>query len=135
MRSASTKKNGGRESNACRWHAGCNQKMGPRHVQRAARRAGGRAITIFLQRVSPVVQTGPSNRSVLAYRNLWNLAHRADYSGLRLANLTTLPHFSVSVAMNWPNSAGAVGNTVEPSSAYRPLITGSARAVLISRLS
>src|SRR5206468_3965325 len=39
------------------------------------------------------------------------------YSGLRFANFTTLPHFSVSAAMNLANSVGAVGNTVEPSSA------------------
>jgi hypothetical protein len=47
-------------------------------------------------------------------------------------NLTTLPHFSVSSAMNFPNSAGEVGNTVLPRSAKRALILGSARPALIS---
>src|SRR5271168_2808223 len=49
-----------------------------------------------------------------------------------LAPRTTLPHFSVSSAMNFPNSAGEVGNTVQPRSANRALITGSARRLFTS---
>jgi hypothetical protein len=52
-----------------------------------------------------------------------------------LAARTTLPHFSVSSPMNFPNSAGEVGNTVLPRSANRAFITGLASAALISLLS
>ena len=58
-----------------------------------------------------------------------------DYSGFAPENFTTLPHFSISAAMNLPKSAGAVGNTVEPRSAYRALTLASERAALIVRLS
>src|SRR5215468_430069 len=51
------------------------------------------------------------------------------------ANLTTLPHFSVSSAMNFPKSAGELGSAVAPKSANRAFILGSARAALISLLS
>src|SRR6516162_4458928 len=37
---------------------------------------------------------------------------RADHSGLMLANFTTLAHFSMSSAMNLPNSADEVANAV-----------------------
>src|ERR1700704_5678145 len=40
-----------------------------------------------------------------ADRDLWSVAD-SDYSGLMLANLTTLPHFSVSSARSLPNSEG-----------------------------
>src|SRR5215207_952728 len=36
----------------------------------------------------------------------WNCARHPDHSGLRPANLATLPHFSVSSPMSRPNSAG-----------------------------
>jgi hypothetical protein len=42
-----------------------------------------------------------------------------DHPGLMPANLTTLPHFSVSSAMNFPNSLGEPGSTVPPRSARR----------------
>ena len=51
------------------------------------------------------------------------------------ANLTTLPHLSVSSAMNFPNSRAVVGNAVLPRSANRAFITGLASAALISLLS
>jgi hypothetical protein len=51
-----------------------------------------------------------------------------------LAARTTLAHFSVSSPMNFPNSAGEVGNTVLPRSANRAFITGLASAALISLL-
>src|SRR6478736_10237923 len=44
-----------------------------------------------------------------------------NYSGLMPANLTTLPHFSVSSARSFPKSAGETGITVAPSSANRVL--------------
>src|SRR5215472_4294173 len=50
-----------------------------------------------------------------------------DHSGLRLANFTTFPNFAVSAAMKAPNSDGAPGNAVPPSSIKRVLILGSAR--------
>ncbi len=51
------------------------------------------------------------------------------------ADLITLAHFSVSSAMNLPNSAGEAGATEEPRSSIRDLIWGSASAALISLLS
>src|SRR5262245_36717204 len=53
-------------------------------------------------------------------------------SGLILAVRITLPHFSVSSAMNFPSSAGEHVYTVAPRSASRAFILGSARAPLIS---
>src|SRR5436190_16055045 len=44
------------------------------------------------------------------------------YSGLIPANLTTLPHFSVSSAINLRKSAGEPASTVPPSSTSRILI-------------
>jgi hypothetical protein len=51
------------------------------------------------------------------------------------ANFTTLDHFSVSLAMSWPKSAGGPGNVVPPRSASRGFALGSARIALISLLS
>jgi hypothetical protein len=45
-----------------------------------------------------------------------------DYSGLMPADLITLAHFSVSSAMNLPNSVGDAGTTEEPRSSIRDLI-------------
>src|ERR1700704_4960597 len=56
------------------------------------------------------------------------------HSGLIFAALTTPPHFSVSSAMTFPNSAGEPASTVPPISLSRSLILGSAKAALISRL-
>jgi hypothetical protein len=58
--------------------------------------------------------------------------YRPDYSALMLAARITLPHFSVSAAMNFPKSAGEPGRGVPPNSASRAFIFGSARASLIS---
>jgi hypothetical protein len=41
-------------------------------------------------------------------------------SALRPANLTILPHFSVSAAMSLPKSAGEPGSTVAPKRRTRP---------------
>jgi hypothetical protein len=49
--------------------------------------------------------------------------------------LITLPHFSVSSAMNLPKSAGEPACTKVPSSVSRALNLGSASAALISLLS
>src|SRR5262249_25412715 len=57
------------------------------------------------------------------------------HSALIPANLITLPHFSVSSAMNLPKSAEAPGSAVAPNSASRAFILGSARAALTSLLS
>ena len=59
----------------------------------------------------------------------------AVHPGLMPANLTTLPHFSVSSAMSLANSAGELESTVPPRSASRAFILGSARPALISLLS
>ena len=60
---------------------------------------------------------------------------RRNHSGLMPANLTTLPHFSVSSARNLPNAAGEPAIVTAPRSAIRALTVGSARPELISRLS
>src|SRR5262245_17283489 len=58
-----------------------------------------------------------------------------NHSGFMPANLTTLPHFSVSFSMSFPNSAGELARTPPPRSARRILMVGSERAALISLLS
>ncbi len=58
------------------------------------------------------------------------------HSALMPANLTTLPHLSVSSAMSLPNSAGELANDCRrPGRQAVPLILGSARPALISLLS
>src|SRR5215831_15096761 len=57
------------------------------------------------------------------------------YSALMLAARITFPHFSVSCAMNWLNSAGVIGIGKPPRSARRALVFGSARAPLTCLLS
>src|SRR5947209_19965757 len=47
----------------------------------------------------------------------------------------SLPHFSVSVARNCPNSAGVIGIGTAPTSASCAVILGSVRAALIALLS
>ena len=54
------------------------------------------------------------------------------HSTLILAARMTLLHFSASVAMNFPKSAGEPASTVAPKSASRAFISGSARATFIS---
>src|SRR5277367_5642760 len=63
--------------------------------------------------------------------------HRDDrpYSNLMLAARITLPHFSVSSAMKFSNSAGAIDIGTAPKSASRDLNFGSARVALVSLLS
>src|SRR5207248_2779513 len=79
----------------------------------------------------------PSRVAGFAYRDLWNVGRDfpADYSALAPENFTTLAHFSVSSAMNFPKSAGEPEIAVAPNSEIRALILGSARAALISLLS
>src|SRR5215472_19287023 len=77
--------------------------------------------------------TGSLPRSGLVQRDLWNVAAR--YSGFAPDNFTTLPHFSVSSAMNLPNSAAVIGIGTPPRSSSRALIVGSARPALIASLS
>src|SRR5262245_9901145 len=66
---------------------------------------------------------------LFAERGLWNVGvELRDYSALMPENLITLAHFSVSSAVNLPNSAGVIGMGTPPSSAMRVLIVGSANA-------
>src|SRR5580704_5890660 len=58
-----------------------------------------------------------------------------DHSALILVARTNLPHFSVSSAMSWPNSAGEPASGVAPRSASCVFIFGSARPALISLFS
>src|SRR6516162_3450552 len=71
----------------------------------------------------------------LAERVIWNIRPDLVHSGLMLAARITLPHFSVSSAMNLPKSAGEPASIVPPKSASRAFILGSARPALISLLS
>src|SRR5262245_34674607 len=71
-----------------------------------------------------------AERNVMEY-----CAASFDQIGLMPANLTTLPHFSVSSTMNLAKSAGEPANTATPRSVRLFLILGSARAALISLLS
>src|SRR5262249_33421130 len=64
-----------------------------------------------------------------------SLRPRLHPYGLMLAARITLPHFSVSSAMNFPNWAGDPGSGVPPRSARRTFILGSSRAALTSLLS
>ena len=57
------------------------------------------------------------------------------HSGLMLADRITLPHFSVSSAMNFPNSADVLANSPPPRSASCALILGSEEPALISLFS
>src|SRR5262249_19040121 len=56
-------------------------------------------------------------------------------SALMPANVTTLAHFSVSLARRRPKLAGGPGSIVPPISASRAFALGSARIALISMLS
>src|SRR5438105_6813474 len=58
-----------------------------------------------------------------------------SHSGLMFAARITLPHFSVSLAMSFLNSAGEPERMVRPSFANRALSLGSVRPALISLLS
>src|SRR6516225_4254408 len=57
------------------------------------------------------------------------------HSTLRLANFTTLPHFSVSAAINLPKLAGVTTIGTPPSSSSFAFSLGSARPALIALLS
>src|ERR1700691_4280134 len=59
----------------------------------------------------------------------------SGHSTLISANLITLAHFSVSSAINFPKSAGAIGIGTLPKFASRAFNAGSPSAVLISELS
>ena len=67
---------------------------------------------------------------------LWNIKLAVpDHCSLIPANLTTLAHFSVSAAMNFPSSSGAIGISTTPTSASRDFAFASASTALISLLS
>src|SRR5262249_40409694 len=57
-------------------------------------------------------------RSVSRNGALWNIKLTVpDHCSLIPANLTTLAHFSVSAAMNFPSSSGVIGISTTPTSA------------------
>src|ERR1700680_1046061 len=69
-------------------------------------------------------------------RSLKNSAMElADHSALMLAARITLPHFSVSSAMNFPKAAGVIDIGEPPRSAILAFIVGSASSASISPLS
>jgi hypothetical protein len=57
------------------------------------------------------------------------------HSALAPENLTTLAHFSVSSAINFPNSVGVIGMGSAPRPLIRALSCGSARPAVILLLS
>src|SRR5262249_50748864 len=57
------------------------------------------------------------------------------HCGLMLAATITLPHFPISSAISFPNSAGDPGSATPPRPARRAFILGSSRAALTSLLS
>src|SRR5215475_13872408 len=72
----------------------------------------------------------------IAERKIMDLrAGPTGHSGLMLAARITLPHFSVSSAINLPKSAGESASAALPNSASRAFSLGSASAALISLLS
>src|SRR6516162_4667669 len=84
----------------------------------------------------PTLQRSPMPRQRLSSTGFMEYRRRAEhYSALMLADLITLPHFSVSSAMSLPKSAGDIGIGTPPRSASRALIVGSARPALIASLS
>src|SRR6516165_7347659 len=74
-------------------------------------------------------------RLSISPNGIYGTSARAGHSALMLAARITLPHFSVSSAMNLAKSTGVIGIGTEPSSAIRALIAGSVRPALISLLS
>src|SRR5258707_122669 len=65
----------------------------------------------------------------------YGMSAAAGHSALMFANLTTLPHFSVSSATSFPKSTGDPPAITCPSSAKRCFTFGSVRHALISLLS
>src|SRR5262245_24241214 len=91
-----------------------------------------------LQRYSPpcAVPVGGHQRPAIRGTGVAEyLTPSAVQSALMPANLTTLPHFSVSLAISRPKSAGVIGIGVPPKSSSRAFIFGSTRAPLVSLLS
>src|SRR5262249_32067648 len=71
----------------------------------------------------------------LGERTLRNIGLWQFHCGLMPANLSTLPHFSVSSAIIFASSAGDPVSGSPPRSARRAFILGSWRAALTSLLS
>src|SRR5262249_62229715 len=69
---------------------------------------------------------GDSRRSSGRIRGTgrYGIFARCVYSGLMPANFTTLAHFSVSSAMNFPKSADEPAHTAHPRSMRRGFILG-----------
>src|SRR6266566_3503883 len=72
-----------------------------------------------------------------ADRDLWNIDPAANepHSALMLRARITLPHFSVSSAMNFPKAADVIDIGSTPKPASRAFMRGSAAMALISLLS
>src|SRR5262249_27467503 len=69
-------------------------------------------------------------------QDLWNVPRRGrNQSAFAPESLTTLAHFSVSLAKSLAKSAGEPGSGVPPSSVIRAFILGSVKPALSSRLS
>jgi hypothetical protein len=83
-------------------------------------------------------KTYPAGKTLQGTKNQDLFVNRQasrPYSALMSAALTTLPHFSVSSAMNLPKSAGEPGKVTPASSAICAFSLGSARPALISLFS
>src|SRR5262245_41096884 len=114
----------------------CGTHTGPREGRNQPRRPlSGKATTSArseLFRIGPTAVIGTHSRN-----GCYGILDRGQprQSALIPAARITLPHFSVSAAMNSPKSAGEPTSGVPPRSASRSLILGSARPALISLLS
>src|SRR5262249_41712656 len=83
--------------------------------------------------IKSLLAAGPRGFAKRTLRNIGTVF--GDQSGFAPENFTTFAHFSVSSAMNLPNSAGVIGIGTPPRPASRALIVGSARPALIASLS
>src|ERR1700704_6871626 len=88
----------------------------------------GRSATSCMDSL-PQIQFGPDHIGFAT------TSSGGDHSTLIPANLTTLPHFSVSAAMNVPNSAGELGNSSLPMLVSLAANSGLANVAFISLLS
>src|SRR5262245_33212725 len=82
-----------------------------------------------------ITSSARPNARDFAERDVMEYPRLPPQSALMPANLITLPHFSISSAISFPNSAGDPGSARPPRSARRSFILGSASAALTSLLS
>src|SRR5215475_181772 len=89
----------------------------------------GKILKAVTRAAKPILKGSTRRAHGFAERTLRNIgAVFGDQSGFAPENFTTFAHFSVSSAMNLPNSAGVIGIGTPPRPASRALIVGSGEA-------